>query len=227
MTPKYKNWIDFTIKDFEALHNITENNKLSAEDREFHMLAFMYGISVDDFYNLSLESIRVLKSNNDLMFINQKMPVVDIKNLKKIKIQDTELVLNKDITEMTYAQYVDYQTIGKDPSKSIADFLTTILIPKGKKYNEGYSIQELRQLIEENLDIQTAQAILFFYTRRLRTSTMDTLISFHKTLKNWTRMMRWTKKENPEIKKKMKEAEENLQQMADMCGSIFSMPFPT
>lgn len=76
--------------------------------------------------------------------------------------------------------------------------LSVFLIPKGKKYGEGYSIDDTIKEIGEYLSIVDAQSILFFFIILYQSLTKVTLDCSIKDLK---KVMKKTK--NKEEKEKL------------------------
>ena len=71
-------------------------------------------------------------------------------NKYKAKAPETEYTIAGDkytvqlnIRQMTAAQYIDFQNFYKDYQKNFKYIFLCFLIPKGKKYNEGYDLIEL------------------------------------------------------------------------------------
>lgn len=79
-----------------------------------------------------------------------------------------------DTRDMSVAQWVDFQTYGKDTEKYLLDILSCALVPKGKKYNDGYDIGKLRYDLKE-FPICDALAVCFFFQKRWLKSMRHTL----------------------------------------------------
>ena len=105
---------------------------------------------------------------------------------------------------MTVAQYVDFQTywLQRDNMKNIiGNLLAIFIIPKGKKYNEGYDINQVVNDIMNNIDIMTAEEILFFFLSSYLISIKITLNYLNLKMK----MIKIMKKDKEKVEKFQKE----------------------
>lgn len=88
---------------------------------------------------------------------------------RSYKVGGFDLVPVRDFTKIITAQYVDYQNLSKEGEKYLVETLSTLLIPKGKKYNEGYDITEVHKAIRENLSVADVLSLsAFFLTKWLK-----------------------------------------------------------
>lgn len=60
---------------------------------------------------------------------------------------DMVLVPMLDFTQITVAQMMDFSVLSTDPIENIEKLLAIFLIPKGKKYNDGYDLMEVQKAI--------------------------------------------------------------------------------
>ena len=92
---------------------------------------------------------------------------------KSYGLNGMELIPVKDITKINVAQYVDFQTFSKEGDKYIVESLSTLLIPKGKKYNEGYEISDIHKAIRENLSVADVLSLSAFFLKMWVKSIKD------------------------------------------------------
>lgn len=129
----------------------------------------------------------------------------------------------KDVREMSAGQYIDFQTyIGKgDTEKWLREILTTLLLPEGKEYADGYDIQQAIDAME-GLPVLDALRISAFFLSKCRRSIDSTL-----TCLAW-RTRRIAKKMTQEERTKMTKAAEEILQLRDSLrngdGSAAWMP---
>ena len=130
-----------------------------------------------------------------------ELPEPSKKAPKSIKIGNYKLNVVTDIAKMTTAQYIDYQNFlaMEDKEKYIANIVGCFFVPQGKKYNVGYDIDEVVDLIANNVSIQDALDICFFFTQKWLSSIKDSLRYMEWKTK---RMMR----KKPEMKTELEEA---------------------
>lgn len=60
-----------------------------------------------------------------------------------VMINGTTYEVIKDLEKITYAQFVDFQQYAK--KKDIAGMCSCFLIPKGKKYNDAYNVEKVKE----------------------------------------------------------------------------------
>lgn len=83
--------------------------------------------------------------------------------------------VEKDITRITMAQYIDYTNIMADFSADkLPDVLSVFIIPVGCEYGRGYDVAKLRESIANGVSIADANKFAFFL-RRCSQMFADTL----------------------------------------------------
>ena len=114
----------------------------------------------------------------------------------------------KDVREMSAGQYIDFQTyIGKgDTEKWLRELLTTLILPEGKEYADGYDIQQAIDAME-GLPVLDALRISAFFLSKCRRSIDNTL-----TCLAW-RTRRIAKKMTQEERTRMTKAAEEILQL--------------
>lgn len=77
---------------------------------------------------------------------------------------DMVLVPMLDFTQITVAQMMDFSVLSTDPIENIEKLLAIFLIPKGKKYNDGYDLMEVQKAILK-MDFNELSPLLAFFLR--------------------------------------------------------------
>ena len=80
-----------------------------------------------------------------------------------------------DAKKMTTAQYIDFQNFNKEKGAQV-ELLSTLLVPKGCKYCEGYDPAEVQKAIRESMSVDAALSLLAFFFASLRGLTRVMLI---------------------------------------------------
>lgn len=148
--------IDCYIKLQELKYNINELDNLNSN---ITLLSLLCECDEDEISNLTTEEFKEL--------LNQ---TAFLKELPKVKVQPTYTINGKEyevflnLKEMTVAQYLDFQAFYKEQDKYIKELLSIFVLPKGKKYNDGYNIDDVKDEIGEYMSIADAYSILFFFT---------------------------------------------------------------
>lgn len=197
---KYKSVSDIPLKWYGRIKEIMSDDMLSDAERDIAFLSVLCDVDEKEIWNMELQDVQSLRF--EAMRNNNQLPKGIVPN--NIKIGDMELDVVKDISAIKYNQYVDFQTYFKDIEDNRAEILSVILIPKGHKYNDGYSIQELIEAINDNITIHQFNVILNFFLEGLRKSTTSSLISLALMMKMKSWMTR-NKKEREAYKALAKE----------------------
>ena len=77
---------------------------------------------------------------------------------------DMVLVPMLDFTQITVAQMMDFSVLSTDPIENIEKLLAIFLIPKGKKYNDGYDLLEVQKAILK-MDFNEISPLLAFFLK--------------------------------------------------------------
>lgn len=210
---KYKNWKDITINVYQKLQNLNLNRSsdiIDEIDDNVKILSILCDVDEDTIADLEINEYKTLVSQ--CAFLNE-MP--------KVKINDEYWINNKlyqvqyDVQNMTMAQYIDYQTYLKDSSKYTKEIVSCFVIPKGKKYGEGYNISEVVEDIGNYFSIVDALSVCFFFTMLFQSLTKATLGCLVKKMK------REKRKINKVEQQQMDKAIEELTKVTNSIGNGF------
>lgn len=95
---------------------------------------------------------------------------------KSYRIGGMELIPEKDLSKITTAQFIDFQTFSKEGERYYVEVLSTLMIPKGKKYNEGYDIADVHKAIRDNLSVADVLSLSAFFLEKWLRSIKDSAI---------------------------------------------------
>lgn len=209
MKLKISSYNKLSIRKYREIMNILAED-ISPIEKDIAIIALLQDISEDDVYHLS--PIEINNLQGQMEFLHH--PTSKNKNYKSIVINGNKYKVTKDLNEINVAQYIDFQTIwnNNDYMQHLPEILSIFIIPDGFEYNEGYDIQQLRNDIDEYLDIETATNIAFFLQKQLVNSILDNLLYCRLTI--WWQAMKAkdkkVKKQLKEMNKKYKELEKHL-----------------
>lgn len=196
MKLKYNKWGDISIKKFDEINNILSHinnvNEDEALEININLLSILCDVSVEEIEDLPLTEFSKLVKQTEFL---KEMPKVDIKD--NYVINGKKYVLCANVSKMTTAQYIDYQTLVKNADKNVKELLSVFLIPKGKKYGE-YDLEEVMNDIYNYFPIADARAVSFFFTLVLQSLTKATLISLERRTKKELKKTK-TKEEKEKI----------------------------
>lgn len=199
-------WKDVSINLFYQIKKIMDAD-LEETDRKIKILALLMDETEEEFSGRKIGEVQELAEQLNFM---QKDPFIKTNDVKTLFINGAEYELRTKLEDYSVAQYVDFQNYIKDGQNNLARMLSTVIIPVGKKYNDGYDIEELIQNIGDNLSIAHANYIMFFFTKKLVSSikiTQGSLVWLKKMM-NLNKKMQmkkiWLKKKIQKVKQTVK-----------------------
>jgi len=188
-----KSWKDVTIDEYFDLCERLSDDALTDYEKIIIKIAFITGKREEEIWNLSWPDFRNLQVESLWM---EEFQLKENVKFKTIEINGEKYSIDTNLQNFTVAQYIDFQTFfpkRKTNERIIGNILACFIIPKGKKYAEGYNIQELVENINSNLDIMTANEIMFFFLKQYLISIRATANYFNWILKRMKRMKKKSK----------------------------------
>lgn len=135
------------------------------------IIAALCGETLDEVMNKPIAEVSKLSDKS--RFLAEQPRELNGKIANRYKVGRFDCVPVTDMQKMTTAQYIDFQTYASEKEKdTTAELLTCLLVPTGKKYNDGYDVAELRADIEANLSVIDAMNLANFFL-----SSLDALIA--------------------------------------------------
>ena len=151
-----KTWKDITLRQFNKIQDLLQ------EIDEYTTLNI-----IDVIYNVdsaNLPAMEVMsKYANSLDFLTTTIPTNE-KLKETYTINNREYNSNINLTQMTTAQFVDYQNYSKENPVDISKCLSVFVIPKGHTYNDGYDLKQVQDDIKD-LDMVTINTLAFFFKK--------------------------------------------------------------
>ena len=205
-----KSWRDVTINEYFDFRDKLESAS-SDYEKEIIKIAFVNGFNEDDVWNMTISDVKRYQQNT--YWLNDFEISKDVK-FTSIKIEDEVYRINPDMQNFSVAQYIDFQNFfPKRTQKTnyIGNILACFIVPKGKKYGEGYDVAQLVNKINDNIDILTSNEIIFFFLKRYLFSIKVMLIFFKYQMKILKLIGKKKHKEKIKaIEEKVKELEKNI-----------------
>lgn len=203
-------WRDVTINEYFDFRDKLESAS-SDYEKEIIKIAFVNGFKEEDVWNMTIADVKRYQKNT--FWLNDFEISKDVK-FKNIKIEDEVYKINPDMQNFSVAQYIDFQNFfPKRTQKTnyIGNILACFIVPKGKKYGEGYDVAQLVNKINDNVDILTSNEIIFFFLKRYLFS-IKVMLTFFKYQMKILKII-GKKKHREKIKwieEKVKELEKNI-----------------
>ena len=192
------NYKELTINKYQDIRNILKDDggELNIQAR---IVALLNDMTLDEVLNLSLTKYNELVQGS--AFLMEK-PKLDGRIPSKLIINGRECYITKNVNKLTTGQYIDYQSYiaADDQEKYLANVLACFIVPKGCSYGDGYDTDEIAQWLGENLSIQDAMNICFFFRKRYLASIKLTLTCLELSMKRLKR-----KEKDPQAKEKLTE----------------------
>jgi hypothetical protein len=194
------NYKDLTLEKYIELYEL-DICGMEEIDIQSYIISILTNMTVDEILDLPIPQYKKLAQQTAFMTVP---PQVKGRKISKVNINGKEYEVLDKIDKMTTGQYIDYQTyLKKNDVKMLPYILSTLIIPKGEKYGDSDTVEDLKQMtVEEALTISN-----FFMNKSL------TLIKG--TLRYLEYMM----------KKKMKKVKEETmkQQMTEAIQKLHSL----
>ena len=154
--------------------------RLDAEeiDKQVKIVAILANLTEDEVLALPLDNYASMAAQT--AFLSEECPPVTAP--ARVIVGELVLVPVKDFTKLTTAQYVDFQTFSKGGTAKLPELLSVLLVPEGKKYNEGYDIADVVKAVR-SLSLPVALGLSAFFFDSLRKSIEASLTSLEETTK--------------------------------------------
>lgn len=154
------NYRDLPIGMYLEICEIDGRQDLDDINKQVSIISILTGMAEEEIYDLPLEEYRVLAQKTHYLMSPYDGEVLAAKTYLLGK---WTLIPIEDFRKVTTAQYIDFQTFAKDKEKRIVEILSTMLIPKGKKYNQDYDVVEVQNAIREHMSVADAISLFAFF----------------------------------------------------------------
>ena len=194
-----KDWKDVNLGIFKRINEISQEEDETI--RAVKLVALFNGMTEDDVLNLPLDKFR--EYIKDMGWLNTPPDIVQPR--EEYKLNGRDYVLTTNFHKLTTAQYLDFQSYTKDKN-AYEQMISVFLIPKGKKYGDGYDVWEVQQDIL-TMPVEEVLGMMGFFIVLYRSWSRALLLYSARTIRKMAR-------KNPEMKETMKE----MEKLADMFG---------
>lgn len=133
---------------------------MDEDDRTIAILSVLTDKSERELVNMPLMEFKALASQ--MGFLEKEVGII-FSSPSRIKLGGRECVVNTDVTKLTTAQYIDFQTYQKMGEPRLVETMSCFIVPKGCIYGEGYDMKELHEDIRNNLSVSMACSICAFF----------------------------------------------------------------
>ena len=151
-----KTWKDITLRQFNKIQDLLQEID---EYTTLNIIDVLYDVDSADMPAMEVMN----KYAHSLDFLMTTIPTNE-KLKETYTINQREYNSNINLTQMTTAQFVDYQNYSKDNPVDISKCLSVFIIPKGHTYNDGYDLKQVQEDIKD-LDMVTINTLAFFFKK--------------------------------------------------------------
>jgi hypothetical protein len=168
------NYRDLPIGMYLEICEIDRRTDIEELHKQVSILSILSGMDEEEIYDLPIGEYKELAARSRFLSHSYEGEIL---TAKTYICGEWVLTPVEDYRKITTAQYIDFQSFAKDAEKNIVEILSTMLIPKGKKYNQDYDIIELQNALREYLSVADALSLLAFFFVQYNQSIKDSLIS--------------------------------------------------
>lgn len=195
-----KDWKDVTLGIWQRMNEITQRE--DEIQRIVGFVALFNNMTEDDVLAMPLDEFK--ERMKELAWMNVPPEIEQPK--EEYTINGKQYVLTMNFHKLTTAQYIDFQSYTK--SEDYSQMLSVFLIPKGKKYGEGYDVFETQQDLKQ-MPVGEVLGLMGFFIVLYRSWSAA-------LLKYSSRMLRKAAKR--EKSKELMETVKKTEELADMFG---------
>ena len=203
MIPCIDNYRDLPLGVYEQILAVKTEEDI---DTQVAVLSLLTGLGERDILNLPIGDYTALAGKAAFLTTPpEALPRV----ANTYKVGGFELVPTRDLRKVTAAQYIDFQGYAPDAEHHLVEILSCFLVPKGKKYNDGYDILEVHAAIRD-ISVADALALSAFFFSKYTALIRTTRISLERIRR---------KERNPERRAKI---EERMKMLTEVVASLTS-----
>ena len=195
-----KDWKDVNLGMWQRMNEITQRE--DEIQRIVGFVALFNNMTEDDVLAMPLDEFK--ERMKELAWMNVPPEIEQPK--EEYTINGKQYVLTMNFHKLTTAQYIDFQSYTK--SEDYSQMLSVFLIPKGKKYGEGYDVFEVQQDLKQ-MPVGEVLGLMGFFIVLSRSWSAA-------LLKYSSRMLRKAAKR--EKSKELMETVKKTEELADMFG---------
>lgn len=174
------NYRNLPVGKWLEILELSKDENVDALEQQVKTIAILTGLTEDEVLDLPIVEYKELASKT--MFLEKEYEG-KLQIAKSYGLNGMELIPVKDFNKITTAQYVDYQTFSKEGDMYLVQTLSTLLVPKGKKYNDGYDMDAVQQAIRDNLSVADVVSLYAFFLTKWVKSIKDSQTYLDKEIK--------------------------------------------
>ena len=147
-------WNELPMGKFLEIQKIDDEDEIQAA---LKVNAILADTTVEEIMKMPIAD--VAKMSKARAFLEKK-PIMRITRRKYVLGNNTYIFDGRP-TAITTAQFIDLQTLDK---KDVISALAIFLVPEGKKYNDGYDLEDVKDDIKKYLSAEEGLSMTNFFT---------------------------------------------------------------
>ena len=168
------NYRDLPIGMYLDICEIDRRTDIDELHKQVGIISLLSGMAEEDIYDLPIGDYKTLASKTRYLSHPYDGEVL---TAKVYSLDGWVLQPVQDFRKITTAQYIDFQTFVKGGDQNIVEIISTMLVPKGKKYNQDYDVVELQKSLREHLSVADALSLFAFFFVQYNQLIKDSLTS--------------------------------------------------
>lgn len=168
------NYRDLPIGMYLDICEIDRRTDIDELHKQVGIISLLSGMAEEDIYNLPIGDYKTLASKTRYLSHPYDGEVL---TAKVYSLDGWVLQPVQDFRKISTAQYIDFQTFVKGGEQNIVEIISTMLVPKGKKYNQDYDVVELQKSLREHLSVADALSLFAFFFVQYNQLIKDSLTS--------------------------------------------------
>lgn len=150
-----KSWKELSVRKYKEISSLKED-----EDWQWNALAILNDTTYEDIVNRPLEETMLL-SRDMRRWISDKWIIHPVK--KHYVVNGRKYDFRGYPKDITTAMYVDFQNVGRNIPEDMVNMLSIFMVPEGKRYNDGYDLEDVKKDMEE-FNVEDAMSVCDFFS---------------------------------------------------------------
>ena len=148
-----------------------DRSPLGEFDKQVRIISILSGMAEADILALPIPEYKRIAAATEFLI----HPCQEGRMAKSYRLGDLVLVPTQDLTKITAAQYIDFQTLSQEGEEKTVELCSVFLVPKGHKYADGYDIADVQDAIRRHLSVQDVVTLAAFFLRKYVESIVSSL----------------------------------------------------
>lgn len=194
-----KTWKDITLAAHQRILEVYDKYRFEEDDS---MMVYDLVTAVYGWEPHKIDGMTITEANRyveTITFLGEKPKPIAAKGSYTLNGKKYKTTMN--LSKVTTAQYIDFQQMADKSGELPAEFLSIILVPEGKQYNEGYDLEEAVNDIKYGLSVEEALGLTAFFFDLLRISMKRSTALLKRLIKRAKKEGKMTEEQLSDLKR--------------------------